>query len=179
MKLVCVVLAFLLPRVVLAEGEPVQPAPADAPLLHYSVGFGVGHAYGLLGAHAEIRLSHWAAFVAAGFEAAAGVKWYWGEGSGFVLSLHASYYPMLLGLQDKEKQITTVALTAGWRIRNSDRSYIEIAVGPAYSVQRYRPTPEPGEEASVIRSSGWGAIFLDVGVKPVLPDAAIAMGFEF
>jgi hypothetical protein len=179
MKFVCVVLALLLPPVVLADGKPVGPAASDSPF-HYSVGFGLGHSYGTLGAHAEVRLSHWAAFAAAGFEGAAGVKWYSGQGSGFVLSLHASYYPMLLGLQDDEKRTATVALTAGWRIRNSDRSYIEFAVGPAYSFQRYEVIPEgPNARPVYYRNHGWGAFFMDADTKPVLPDLAIAMGFEF
>lgn len=160
------------------------PSAADDSGWRVAVVGGVGHAYGLLGAHVELRRGHWAGFLgggvqgAAGPAVAAGVKFFSRQGEGLVVSLHADVNPYLLGSNLPPEMFAVVAATIGWRFRR-DQVFLELGIGPAFSYYRYNGLDERTGRVLSVKHVGFGAFGPYPDDGPPFPDLALAVGFEF
>ena len=117
---------------------------------------GFGSSFDAAGLALEVRRGHWAGFLSLGADAfgappdggprghsqgslAGGVRWFYGDGDGVVLSLHAlgtawdGWQTHAVGQQGH----FLLGATAGYRQRLGDRFFAQLAAGPAGTWERY------------------------------------------
>ncbi len=142
---------------------------------------GVGHAFGLLGVHLELRKNHWAAFAGFGAQGfagpgvALGAKWFSGAGEGFVVSMHLDVNPRFGYASER---FAAAALTFGGRARWS-KLFLEAGVGPAVSFYRFSTDDEQKQARVWVTNIGFGAFGPYPDNGPLFPDISAALGYEF
>ena len=157
---------------------------------HVGLAAGSGVAFGTLGAHAEIRYEHFAAFAGAGYDlhlndpggalAFAGrARYLHGDGEGLLLTLDFATAGKHLPGSPSTAEYTDfrdiyVGLALGGRLRTSAGFFFEAAVGVALLSARqggYAPASPPADCSSSGQSYSCDR-------RSVWPDVNIALGFE-
>lgn len=160
--------------------EPAPPAP-----VRLALAAGAGHAYGLLGAHLEVRSSHWAVFAGTGMpvlqgpSGVLGFKAFSGPGEGFVGSLHLSYFGSYNPRGSGVPVMVSLSATVGWRFRWS-HTFLELGIGQSFSYAQYAGYDDTAQGAPVVdHAFGFGAMGPDPTGPAFFPDIALAIGYEF
>lgn len=174
-----VVLLFLL---FIARAHADEATTADT-AFHPAVAGGVGHAYGVIGVHAELRQGSWAIMGGTGLLFTpvpffvVGGRWTSAGESGLAISLHADLNPPgdYAGVS---QALLVIAGTVGYRW-NLNGFFAEAAIGPAVSIERRvneGSDPESGPFGVPIYLFGFGAF--GANALPV-PDIGLSMGYQW
>jgi len=149
--------------------------------VHIAIAAGGGVAFGSVGAHLELLVDHFAAFIGTGVDlhnsqpwtVAGGIRFFSGRGEGFLLSLNAARFTSTASTARPFNPYEFItydyryySATLGYRIRVPPGLFMEFGAGVGWL-------------RDLKHGNGTGDGFYAYDRRSVIPDADLAVGFEF
>jgi hypothetical protein len=172
-----------------AAQEPDSHFPEGVPLLHASIGTGVGLSYALIGLRGEIGVGHFRLFAATGGQLllrdwdlvwAVGARWFILDADeGLFVAAQVTVASLSFGAGGSGSQTnTTVGGTVGWRLTRGPL-FLEAAVGPAWTRESGTPDADNPFNAQPSSSTAVGFKWSSISLSNFPLDLEAGFGLHF